>query len=100
MAVELAAKGEVETLALFYDPAANDEEMSNFLPNKKFSSVLHNGQRDQVRGWIPIATSSPINHHDGLTLIDPMPPPDQLRKSPKRLDETINQFPPSVSMVP
>ena len=36
MAVELAAKGEIETLALFHhDPAANDEDMVNFLSHTK-----------------------------------------------------------------
>ena len=75
MAVELAAKGEIETLALFHhDPAANDEDMVKFLAHtKKFlerSCIMVKETGNGLAG-----SQSPRTHphdvilaYDGLTL--------------------------------
>ena len=74
MAVELAAKGEVETLALFHhDPAANDEEMVKFLAHtKKFLERSCIMVKETKSG---VGSQSPRPHphdvilaYDGLTL--------------------------------
>ncbi len=74
MAVELAAKGEVETLALFHhDPAANDEEMVKFLAHtRKFferSCVMVEENKSGTGSQAPRPhPHDVILAYDGLTL--------------------------------
>ena len=74
MAVELAAKGEIETLALFHhDPAANDEDMVKFLAHtKQFLERSCNTVKEAKSGVdanCPVPTPHDvILAYDGLTI--------------------------------
>ena len=74
MAVELAAKGEIETLALFHhDPAANDEDMVKFLAHTKQFLERSCNTVKEAKSGSGCQLSRPHPHdvilaYDGLTI--------------------------------
>jgi phosphoribosyl 1,2-cyclic phosphodiesterase len=77
MGVELAAKGEIETLALFHhDPAANDGDMVKFLAHtRKFLERSQIMVKESRPGFASAAAATPSDHphdiiiaYDGLSL--------------------------------